>query len=165
MTPETLPTRELSREELAALADALSAEPERWQHLVRHDANRRAYEQLWRDAHVDVWLICWLDDQDTGYHDHDLSSGAVRVVAGELVEERLNVGGPPSVRRYGPGETFTFHSSHVHRMHHAGGGPAVSIHAYSPPLWRMGAYVIEGDGTLRRESISYAEELRPLQPA
>ena len=40
--------------------------------------------------------------------------------------------------------------------------PAVSIHAYSPPLWRMGAYVVEPDGTLRRESISYAEELRPF---
>jgi len=40
--------------------------------------------------------------------------------------------------------------------------PAVSIHAYSPPLWRMGAYSVEPDGTLRRESISYAEELRPV---
>jgi len=39
------------------------------------------------------------------------------------------------------------------------GGP---IRAYSPPLWRMGAYAIEADGTLRRTSISYAEELRPV---
>jgi hypothetical protein len=46
-------------------------------------------------------------------------------------------------------------------MHQAGGGPAISIHAYSPPLWRMGSYAIEPDGTLRRASISYAEELRP----
>ena len=38
----------------------------------------------------------------------------------------------------------------------------VSVHAYSPPLWRMGTYVVEADGTLRRESISYAEELRPV---
>jgi hypothetical protein len=38
----------------------------------------------------------------------------------------------------------------------------VTIHAYSPPLWRMGAYVIEPGGALRRESLSYAEELRPL---
>ncbi len=165
MTPETLPARVLVREELAALTEQLAAEPERWGHLVRHDPNRRTYEQLWRDAHVDVWLICWLDDHDTGYHDHDVSSGAVNVVSGELVEERLTVGGPPRVCRYGPGETFTFHASHVHRMHHAGGGPAISIHAYSPPLWRMGAYAVDEDGTLRRESISYAEELRPLQVA
>jgi len=40
--------------------------------------------------------------------------------------------------------------------------PAVTVHAYSPPLWRMGAYEIEPGGALRRHSISYAEELRPL---
>lgn len=163
MTPETLPDRPLSRDELADLTEELAAEPERWAHLVQHDPQRRTYVQLWRDAHVDVWLICWLDDHDTGYHDHDVSSGAVKVVSGELVEERLRLGGPPRSCHYAPGERFTFDASHVHRMHHAGGGPAISIHAYSPPLWRMGAYVVEGDGTLRRESVSYAEELRPLQ--
>ena len=47
-------------------------------------------------------------------------------------------------------------------MHQDMAAPAVSIHAYSPPLWRMGAYSVEPDGTLRRESISYAEELRPV---
>ena len=47
-------------------------------------------------------------------------------------------------------------------MSHAGGGPAVSIHAYSPPLARMGAYSIDGETSLlRRVSISYEEELRP----
>jgi hypothetical protein len=49
-------------------------------------------------------------------------------------------------------------------MSHAGGGPAVSLHAYSPPLWRMGAYAIAPSGLLTRTSISYAEELRPLEP-
>jgi hypothetical protein len=41
--------------------------------------------------------------------------------------------------------------------------PAVSIHAYSPPLWRMGSYAVGPDGTLRRQSVSYAEELRPAE--
>jgi hypothetical protein len=46
---------------------------------------------------------------------------------------------------------------------HAGGEPAVTIHAYSPPLWRMGAYEVLASGVLRRWSLSYAEELRPLE--
>jgi hypothetical protein len=50
-------------------------------------------------------------------------------------------------------------------VRHGGAGPAVSIHAYSPPLWRMGAYEVQHDGDLRRHSISYAEELRPLEAA
>ena len=45
---------------------------------------------------------------------------------------------------------------------HAGAEPAVTLHAYSPPLWRMGAYEIAPTGELRRHSVSYAEELRPL---
>ena len=41
----------------------------------------------------------------------------------------------------------------------------MTIHAYSPPLWRMGAYEVLETGELRRHSVSYAEELRPLTPA
>jgi hypothetical protein len=40
----------------------------------------------------------------------------------------------------------------------------VSIHAYSPPLWRLGQYSISPAGVMRRRSVSYAEELRPLDP-
>ena len=29
-----------------------------------------------------VWLICWMDGHDTGFHDHDGAAGAVAVVAG-----------------------------------------------------------------------------------
>jgi predicted metal-dependent enzyme (double-stranded beta helix superfamily) len=146
---------------LRRLASQVAAEPGAWRQLVNLDIEHRHYAQLWRDDHLDVWVISWMNGHDTGFHDHDLSSGAVAVVEGELVEERLTIGGPPRRRCYGAGPSFHFDASHVHRMHQAGGGPAISIHAYSPPLWRMGAYAIESDGALRRTSISYAEELRP----
>jgi len=91
--------------------------------------------------------------------------GSVAVVEGELVEERLVLGGAPVARHHGAGEVFDFDASHVHRMHQDSGTRAVSIHAYSPPLWRMGSYAVAPDGTLRRQSISYAEELRPAEAA
>jgi hypothetical protein len=75
------------------------------------------------------------------------------------------VGGLPRQLRHRVGETFDFDASHVHRMRHDAAAMAVSIHAYSPPLWRMGAYEVEADGTLRRRSISSAEELRPVESA
>ena len=109
-----------------------------------------------------MWVITWTNGNDTGFHDHDVSGGAVAVVEGELIEERLVIGGAPRRLHHVAGETFDFDASHVHRMHQDSAAPAVSIHAYSPPLWRMGAYSVERDGTLRRESISYAEELRPV---
>ena len=75
------------------------------------------------------------------------------------------MGGPPRVRRHRAGDVFDFDASHVHRMHQDAATHAVSIHAYSPPLWRMGTYGVGPDGTLERRSISYAEELRPVDAA
>ena len=157
--------QDLDTAELRELVARIAADPAQWQQLVRRDATQRHFAQLWRDDHVDVWVISWANGNDTGFHDHDVSRGAVAVVEGELVEERLVVGGPPRVLRHRAGETFGFDASHVHRMRQDAATPAVSIHAYSPPLWRMGAYVFEPDGTLRRRSIHYAEELRAVETA
>jgi mannose-6-phosphate isomerase-like protein (cupin superfamily) len=155
----------LDRVELRELVTRLASESERWRDLVRHDTGQRHFEQLWRDSDVDVWVISWATGNDTGFHDHDVSSGAVAVVEGEVIEERLALGGAPRELRHRAGETFDFDASHVHRMRQDSDVPAVTIHAYSPPLWRMGSYVIGLDGTLRRQSISYAEELRPVEDA
>ena len=157
--------RDLDCSELRDLVARIAADPQQWQGLVRHGTPERHFEQLWRDDHVDVWVITWTNGNDTGFHDHDVSRGAVAVVEGEVTEERLVVGGPPRRLRHAAGETFEFDASHVHRMCLDADGPAVSIHAYSPPLWRMGAYTVASDGTLRRESVSYAEELRPVDAA
>jgi hypothetical protein len=157
------PSHDLDRGELRELVSRIAADPTQWRSRVRHDAGDRHFEQLWRDEHVDVWVISWASGNDTGFHDHDTSSGAVFVVEAEIVEERLVVGGLPLELRHRAGEVFDFDSSHVHRMRHEGATPAVSIHAYSPPLERMGAYAVAADGTLRRESIPYTDELRPVE--
>ncbi|HEX7290188.1 MAG TPA: cysteine dioxygenase family protein [Conexibacter sp.] len=160
--------RDLTGEELEAVARQLAARPQAWAAHVAHDPAQRTYAQLLRDEHLDVWLICWSEDHDTGFHDHDASAGAVAVVGGRVREERLVLGRPgeaPIARTAGTGESFAFAPSDIHRVLHAGGQPAVTIHAYSPPLVRMGAYVVEPDGQLRRYAISCEEELRPLEPA
>ncbi len=148
---------------LESFARELATRRALWAPHVRHEPDRRTYELLHHDDEVMAWLICWMDDHDTGFHDHDTSSGAVHVIQGRIREERLRLGRPPLRREFGAGATFAFGASDIHRVAHAGGGPAITLHAYSPPLWRMGAYEIEPDGSLRRHSLSYAEELRPLE--
>jgi Cysteine dioxygenase type I len=156
-------SHDLDRRELRELVARIASEPAKWQGLVRHGVPERHFEQLWRDDHV--WVISWMNGNDTGFHDHDVSSGAVAVVAGEIIEERMVLGGPPLRIPHAAGDTFDFDASHVHRMRQDSGELAVSIHAYSPPLWRMGTYTTGPDGTLRRHSVSYAEELRPVDAA
>lgn len=159
---------DLTGEELLAVANQIAARPELWSQQVEHDPDQRTYAQLLRDEHLDVWLICWSEDHDTGFHDHDLSAGAVAVVAGSVREERLVLGRPvdsPITRTVSAGSSFDFGASDIHRVLHAGGAPAVTIHAYSPPLVRMGSYAIETNGQLRRHAVSYETELRQLDVA
>ena len=142
----------------------LADRPELWIELVKHDASQRVYEELLSDAHLTAWLICWMDDQDTGFHDHDVSAGAVAVVSGSVREERLAIGGQPRKRTFAAGDAFHFSAADIHRVRHGGADPAVTLHVYSPPLARMGAYVIGDDGVLARHTMPSSEELRPRAP-
>jgi predicted metal-dependent enzyme (double-stranded beta helix superfamily) len=157
--------RDLTGPELQAFVTELSHRPELWVGRVHHDHTQRVYEELLSDAHLTAWLICWMDDHDTGFHDHDISAGAVAVVGGRVREERLAIdgrGGGDVIRRFGVGESFHFSAADIHRVRHSGVDPAVTLHVYSPPLLRMGAYVVGENGVLERHSVAPEEELRPL---
>ena len=93
MTWAALPGRNLDRRELAELVNRLADDPALWQPHVAFSDEHRHYVSLRRDDHVDVWLLCWTESNDTGWHDHDVSSGAVRVVRGALRESNPRIGG------------------------------------------------------------------------
>jgi predicted metal-dependent enzyme (double-stranded beta helix superfamily) len=172
MTPDASPVlrelglpsdRTLDRPELERLCCAVAARRELWEGHIDPDANERTYACLHRDANLDMWAIFWLPENDTGWHDHDTSSGAVHVVEGALEEHALLVAAPERRTRYQAGAAFTFGPSHIHRLTCAA-SRAVSIHTYSPPLWRLGQYTVDPHGALHRLSVSYADELRPIDP-
>jgi Cysteine dioxygenase type I len=150
----------LTLEQLEHFVASLAASPERWAHLVRHTSDARVYEQIWDGEDVNAWIICWSEDQDTGFHDHDESGAAIAVISGRVREERLKLGSPPDGRELRPGAVFNVPSVAIHRVLHAGVMPAVTIHAYSPPLARIGAYRIGSYGELERESLPFEVELR-----
>ena len=109
----------MNTQELIAFVQGLATKPESWRHLVEHDRAARTYSELLRDDNVAAWLICWMDEHDTGFHDHDVSAGAVAVVSGSVREDRLVLGAEPSTRVLGPGSTFSFEPSDIHRVQHA----------------------------------------------
>jgi len=155
--------RTLERDESASLARAIGAAQNIWQPFVRHDPNQRNFTQLYRDPSLDVWLICWDNAQDTGYHDHDRSSGAVYVCTGMLCEDSFHRDDDgwmrERTREHDAGHGFDFPASYIHGVRHPGGQPAVSIHVYSPALWRMGHYYYDEQGIMNRISMTYTDEL------
>src|SRR5436305_10752761 len=100
----SLPARNLSSGELRELVDRIAGQPELWCEHVAFSDEERHFVSLYRDDHVDVWLLCWTCASDTGFHDHDISSGAVRVLDGVLGESTPRIGGEASQRLVPAGE-------------------------------------------------------------
>lgn len=121
-----------------------------WLERVRLRTDRRWYERLYQSEDHDVWLISWMPGQSTGYHDHGLSSGAFAVAAGRLEEHRP--GRQPVVIE--SGETRAFGLEYAHDVRNAGFAPAISVHAYSPPLNEMNEYDLDDDHLILRERVS-----------
>ena len=156
------PDTELDEQRCQEVACAIVTAEELWRHEVQHSEDSRFFAQLYRDPAIDVWLICWTNRQDTGYHDHDRSSGAVCVADGSLLEDYFQRDEDGWIRektnRHEIGGSFHFDASYIHGVRHVGDG-ATSIHVYSPALWRMGHYEHDGRGVMRRVSMTYADEL------
>jgi quercetin dioxygenase-like cupin family protein len=136
----------------AELRDSLlswASRPEQWRPLVRHDADERAYALVHRDEQLEVYVVCWMAGHDTGFHDHDESAAAIAVLEGAITEERLGLGVTVDVLLRA-GDTVTIAREAIHRVRHAGSAPAITLHAYSPPLSRVGTYEVAGDGALLR---------------
>ena len=157
-----LPGRDLDQDELMRLVSSIAQHPELWGDDVAFDDEHRHYACLHRDEHVDAWLLCWTPSNDTGWHDHDVSSGAVAVVRGRLLEHNLSVGVQTFETAVDAGHVYSFGPEHIHRLTGTFDNPGgtVSVHAYSPPLRRLGAYTVGEGGLLSRTSVSYADELR-----
>jgi hypothetical protein len=115
---------------------------------------------LWEDEHSVSWLNVMPERRDTGYHDHDGSAVGVFVIEGSVTNEGLPIGSPRRVHRYGPGDSFSFPGSGIHRMDHDAG--AITVHVYSPPLRSIGYYEVVG-GLLQR-TLGPPDEASPESP-
>lgn len=162
VSPPPEPTGVLGAAELVDFASALAESLDRRDGLPDLRLSTRVYEEIWSDDYVNAWVICWADDSDTGFHDHDTSTAGIVVVSGSLREERLALSGPPVARSFPAGSSFHLPASAIHRVRHGGGAPALTVHAYSPPLRRQGVYRVAPDGALERDSTPYTEELRAV---
>jgi hypothetical protein len=131
----------LTPTELEHVAGEVAARPDLWRDLVVDSPDRRWWLVLYRSANYEVRLLSWEIDQTSDWHDHGGSSGGYLVLDGSLEERyRTNAGAQVRERRLGPGSAGCFGPAHVHDMVHRSGRPAVSIHAYSPPLTVLTTY-------------------------
>jgi predicted metal-dependent enzyme (double-stranded beta helix superfamily) len=120
-----------------------------WRELVMFDSARRWYRRLEQTGNYEIWLLAWLPGQHTGFHDHGDAAGAFAVVQGQLRESLARPGSRRvRPRTAGPGTVTSFGARHLHDVGNASAAPAVSIHAYSPPLTAMRRYDMTASGLM-----------------
>jgi rhodanese-related sulfurtransferase/mannose-6-phosphate isomerase-like protein (cupin superfamily) len=121
-----------------------------WMDRVRLRVESRWFERLYHGKDHDIWVISWLPEQSTGFHDHGESSGAFVVATGALEEHRPG----ESTIVIHPGQPRAFGPDYAHDVRNASSAPAISIHAYSPPLNEMNKYDLDGNRLLPRDRSS-----------
>jgi hypothetical protein len=135
---------------LGQLVGLVAAQPDSWGHLVRFSVQRRWFHRLELADDYEVWLLSWLPGQHTGFHDHGEAVGAFAVARGELSERTVARGRSQARSRpVTAGCVRAFGSQYVHDVVNISAGPAVSVHAYSPPLTAMRRYELTAGGLVR----------------
>lgn len=138
----------LSQARLGQIVGALAARPDSSGELVRFEAGRRWYRRLELAEDHEVWLLSWLPGQGTGFHDHGSAVGAFAVAQGRVRERTVAGGRRQPVRNLdvSPGGVRPFGPHHVHDVTNAFTEPAVTVHAYSPPLAAMRRFELTESG-------------------
>jgi hypothetical protein len=158
--------------ELLEYARFVAGEVLAGRYSVEYDESQRWHQRLYRDRRMDLWLISWLPSQGTQLHDHGGSAGAYTVLTGELAEaiypapssrSQPAAGPPPTlVERRRPGGTGVgFGPHYVHDVRNLSTTPAVSVHAYSPPLTSMNFYDVDPAGGLLKLASLATEDPEP----
>jgi hypothetical protein len=159
-TRELLPAAAtLSAVDLEQTAIAIRDCPALWEPLLVADAQRRRYRLLFEDDRTDVWVLCWMPGQSTGFHDHDVSDVGIAIARGMVVERQLRLPTGATALELRAGATRQGPAGYIHSVAHGEGAPAVSIHCYSPPLMKVGQYRVDTDGVLRRDAEHGRREL------
>jgi len=102
--------------------------------LVRYVPVRRWWTRLALTPGVEVWLLSWLPGQGTEPHDHGGAAGSFAMLTGTLSETYRYPGRPVRHVDRSVGTAIGFGPGHAHVLRNSSEAPAVSVHAYSPPL-------------------------------
>ena len=153
MTPATpapgVRGRHLSPAELSEVVERYADDVRVGRHVAEFRTDERWHVRIHQDDDVDVWLISWTTEQGTELHDHGGSSGAFTVVDGTLTEHVWSGRRPGAAGLLVPvareeGEVVTFGPDYVHDVRNNLAPPALSVHAYSPPISLMQYYDVAG---------------------
>ncbi|MGW5050307.1 cysteine dioxygenase [Actinokineospora sp. NPDC004072] len=124
--------------------------------IARYDPQSRWWTRLALTEGVELWLLSWLPGQATPPHDHGGAAGSFTVVRGVLSERYRYPGSPEQHGLRRTGDTVAFGAGRAHIVANTAAEPALSVHAYSPPLVPTREYPSLADLPPRRVALPAA---------
>jgi hypothetical protein len=156
-----LPEGRLTIEELESIVLAIASRSELFDDLVVDDETNRWWLQLFKTDNFEVRILGWEVEQRSDWHDHGGSSGVFVVTDGSLFEMHRasdHVSIDSSI--FDVGDVGSFGPDYVHDMVHDSGNPAVSVHAYSPPLTGFTSYTHSPFGFIAEKYVKEEDRAR-----
>jgi len=158
-----LPVGRLSLGDLERVVSGIASRPELFVDLIDGDLGSGSVH-LFVNESFGVKVESWEAHHQVNWHDHGGSSGAFAVTSGTLVEQfRSDDFVGIECRHLRVGDLASFGADHVHDVYRSL-GPALSVHAYSPPLTGMTHYEHSPEGfvavDLVPESLPFNFEIR-----
>jgi cysteine dioxygenase len=139
---------------LAALADWLARTSVTLSDVrpyMRFSADHYVRNLMYAGPSYQALVLCWHSGQRSPIHDHRGSSCAVRVISGVATETTFERAANGMIyangsRQLAAGHTCASQDADVHQMSNLQpeGSDLVTLHIYSPPLFRMNMYSLEG---------------------
>ena len=156
-----LPDARLTSEQLERVVTTVAGRPDLFEDLIVDDGQSRWWLLLYRTPSFEVKLLTWAADQSSDWHDHGGSSGVFVVTDGSLFEmhragDHVNI--ESSI--FDVGDLGSFGPDYVHDMVHDSGKPAVSVHAYSPPLTGFTSYTHSPFGFIAEKYVREVDRAR-----
>lgn len=106
-----------------------------WQDYVNFDEASYKRNIIAQNRHFELTLICWRNGQQTVLHDHPSNGCLIKVMQGELFEERRCLENQLTSQTLSEGQAaYMCNAYGEHQMYNRSGGDTVSLHMYSPGL-------------------------------
>uniref|UniRef100_A0A7S1CPC0 Cysteine dioxygenase n=1 Tax=Bicosoecida sp. CB-2014 TaxID=1486930 RepID=A0A7S1CPC0_9STRA len=137
-----------------------------WRRFAIFDEGKRYTRNLVAtdDESFTLMLLCWNADQPSPIHDHPCDGCWLKVIEGEVFEERYEERAGESelrmtLRQVGKAGDIMYMDDSLgfHRVG-AVGGPAVTLHLYSPPFQQCRAWMTTEVGSMCRPTVTYHSE-------
>lgn len=152
-----------------AADDVLSGRCDRLFPAAGLPTDRRWFTRIHGDDELEVWLVSWGPGHATELHDHGGSLAAMTMLSGTVDEYRWD-GTKVRRRRLEAGDQAGFPLGWVHDLvgvsapaavrpaQLLAAPPALSVHAYSPPLTAVSYYEVTAANRLRRTRTELTDE-------